>query len=365
MSFCDNLIFLIYIYSFRWVTCQLEILRPCLPPRVRRTLEELPGDLDATYERILEKIPSVNRVYTHRLLQCFFVAVRPLEVEELAEVLAIEFDAMGGIPKLTEDFRWENQEHAVLSACSSLVSIVNHRGSRRVQFSHFSVLEFLSSDRLAKSEPSVLSYYHIQPESAHTVMAQACLGALLRLDEHMDKETIESYPLADYAGEFFVAHAKAGKVLSEINNGVDNLLDPDKRHFNTWLWLQSFDWDPQYFDLNPDSSSDFGEQHSDQSNSENPIYPPPVSPLYYTLLFGHTYRAQYLIRNRPRDLGALTKTTELHCILQHSSQTPTSFGCLSIPHVSMSTAETTRTAHHCITQCTIAIRNRMKTFSIA
>ncbi len=271
---------------------------------MRRTLEELPGDLDATYERILQKIPAVNRVYTHRLLQCLSVAARPLEVEEIAEVLAIEFDVMGGIPKLTEDFRWENQEQAVLSACSSLAVIVNYRGSRRVQFSHFSVLEFLSSDRLANSESSALSYYYIQPESAHTVMAQACLGTLLRLGDHMDKGTIESYPLADYAGEFFAAHAKVGEVLSKINKGVDNLLDPDKPHFNTWLWLQSFDWDSQYFDLNPDSSSGFGDQYSDQSNSEYPIYPPRVSPLYYTLLFGHTCLAKYLIRTRPRDLGA-------------------------------------------------------------
>jgi ankyrin repeat protein len=303
-----------FLHSFRWVTCQLEILRPCLPPSVRRTIEELPGDLDATYERILEKIPSVNRVYTHRLLQCLSVAARPLEVEELAEVLTIEFDVMGGIPKLTEDFRWENQEQAVLSACSSLAVIVNYRGSRRVQFSHFSVLEFLSSDRLANSESSALSYYYIQRESAHAVMTQACLGTLLRLGDHMDKETIESYPLADYAGEFFVAHAKVGEVLSKINNGVDNLLDPDRPHINTWLWLQSFDWDSQYFDLNPDSSSDFGDQYSDQSNSEYPIYPPRVSPLYYTLLFGHTYLAQYLIRNRPGDLGAtdICGRTALH-----------------------------------------------------
>jgi ankyrin repeat protein len=294
------------------VTCQLEILRPCLPLVVRRTLEELPGDLDATYERILENIPTVNRIYTHRLLQCLSVAARPLVVEELSEVLAINFDGAGGIPELNEECR--NQEQAVLDACSSLVIIVNYRGSRRVQFSHSSVPEFLSSDRLANSASSALSYYYIQPMSAHTVMAQACLGALLRLGDHMDKVTIESYPLADYAGEFFVAHAEVGEVLSKINNGVDNLLDPDKPHFNTWLWLQSFDWDSQCFDLNPDSSSDFGEQHSDQSNSDYPIYPPRVSPLYYTLLFGHTYLAQYLIRTCSRDLGAadLYGRTALH-----------------------------------------------------
>ena len=298
---------------FRWVTCQLAILRHCLPPSVRCTLEDLPGDLDATYERILEKIPTVNRVYAHRLLQCLSVAARPLEVQEIAEVLAIEFNVMGDIPKLSEDLRWENQEQeAVLSVCSSLVTIVDHHGSLRVQFSHFSVLEFLSSDRLANSES--LRYYYIQRESAHTVMAQVCLGALLQLDDHMDKDTIESYPLADYAGEFFVTHAKVGDVLSKISNGIDILLDPNRRHLNTWLWLQSFDWDSQYFDLDPDSSSDFGEQYFDQSISEYPIYPPRVSPLYYTLLFGHTCLAQYLIRNRTRDLCAtdICGRTALH-----------------------------------------------------
>jgi hypothetical protein len=158
---------------------------------VRRILAELPETLDETYERILREIPKTNRVHAHRLLQCLTVAVRLLKVEELAEVLAINFDAEGGIPKLNEGFRWADQEHAVLSACSSLVAIVEDRNSRRVQSSHFSVKEFLTSDRLAASAVDVLRGHHIRLEAAHTIMAQACLGVLLRLDHYMDKETIE------------------------------------------------------------------------------------------------------------------------------------------------------------------------------
>src|SRR5487761_1709829 len=131
---------------FRFVFCQLEALRPCLPPSVRRTLNELSESLDETYERILREIPKSNRIYAHRLLQCLTVAVRPLCVEELAEVLAVDFDATGGIPKLDEKLRWEDQEQAVLSACSSLIAVVKDKDSRVVQFSHFSVKEFLTSD---------------------------------------------------------------------------------------------------------------------------------------------------------------------------------------------------------------------------
>src|SRR5712691_5774812 len=132
---------------FRWVFCQLELLRQCLPASVRRILAELPESLDETYERILQEIPKSNRAHAHRLLQCLTVAVRPLRVEELAEVLAVDFDATGGIPRLNEDLRWEDQEQAVLSACSSLIAVVWEYDSRVVQFSHFSVKEFLTSPR--------------------------------------------------------------------------------------------------------------------------------------------------------------------------------------------------------------------------
>jgi hypothetical protein len=55
---------------FRWVFCQLETLRHCLPPSVRRTLDELPESLDETYERVLKEIKKPNRDHALRLLQC-------------------------------------------------------------------------------------------------------------------------------------------------------------------------------------------------------------------------------------------------------------------------------------------------------
>lgn len=183
---------LILLLRFRWAVCQLEVLRQCLAPSVRRILSELPETLDETYERILHEIPKSNRVHAHRLLQCLAVAVRPLCADELAEVLAIEFDTAGGISELNEDMRWEDQEQAVLSACSSLVAVIDDNDSRVVQFVHFSVKEFLTSDRLATSNIEG-SRYHISLERAHTIMAQVCLGVLLRLDSQTGEATIENF----------------------------------------------------------------------------------------------------------------------------------------------------------------------------
>ena len=84
-------------YRFRWVFCQLEVLRYCFPASIRQTLDRLPESLDDTYLQVLRQIPQVNQAHAHRMLQCLSVAARPLRVEELAEVLAFEFDeAQGG-----------------------------------------------------------------------------------------------------------------------------------------------------------------------------------------------------------------------------------------------------------------------------
>ncbi|KAH9039461.1 hypothetical protein EDB83DRAFT_2295745, partial [Lactarius deliciosus] len=141
---------------FRWVFCQLETLRNCLPQNVRSVLEALPKSLDETYERMLKEIGKVNPRQAYRLLQCLTVATRPLRVEELAEVLALDFDgAKDGIPALNKDWRWDDGQQGVLSTCSGLIVIVDgvdedswnrSWGHRVVQFAHFSVKEFLTSD---------------------------------------------------------------------------------------------------------------------------------------------------------------------------------------------------------------------------
>ena len=263
---------------FRWVFCQLELLRQCFPPSVRRILAELPETLDGTYERILQEIPKSNRVHAHRLLQCLTVAVRPLGVEELAEVLAVDFDATGGIPKLNEDLRWEDQEQAVLSACSSLIAVVWNGDSRMVQFSHFSVKEFLISDRLATSTIVAARDCHILLEPSHTIMAQACLSVLLHLDSNINEGRLEEFPLARYASQYFGDHVEFGNVFAHIRDGIDDLLDADKPSFATWLWVR-------------------------KGNFKEPLKRPEASPLYHVAGFGFRAMADYLISKRPEDLS--------------------------------------------------------------
>jgi len=225
----------------------------------RRTLKELPESLDEIYERVLREIKKPNRDMAHRLLQCL-VAIRPLRVVELAEVLAVDFDDGEGTPKLDSSWRWEDHEQALLLSCSSLISIVenddhvdtdgddgNYGGdasyddSRVVQFSHFSVKEFLTSSRLATPSRDVSRYY-IDLELSHTVMAQACLSILLRLDDSAEEDAVgNSSSLARYAAEHWVAHAQFQNVSSRVGKAMECLFDLDKPYFAAWLRLYDVD----------------------------------------------------------------------------------------------------------------------------
>ena len=206
-------------------------------------LDEVPDTLDETYERVLKEINKAKREHARRLLQCITVAVRPLHIAELAEVLAVDFGTTsgGGTSTLNPDWRWEDQEQAVLSTCSSLITVVGEDGDQVVHFSHFSVKEFLTSPRLADSSPDV-SGFHIPLGPAHLTLARTCLGTLLRLDDPVDESNVKDrFPLCRYAAEHWVKHAQFEDVSAQLREEMEILFDPDGPYFSAWVRVHNID----------------------------------------------------------------------------------------------------------------------------
>ena len=223
-----------------------------MPSSIRKALNELPVSLDETYDRILQNIPKQKWQHAHRLFQCMVAAIRPLRVEELAEIFAIGFGP-NAAPNLVEDWRPENPEEAVFSACSTLITIIINdsdaesdtesyaKGSKIVQFSHFSVKEYLTSDRLQISDIASIRNFYISLELAHTILARACLTVLLQLGEKADEEQIAAFPLSLYAARNWVDHANFENVASHIQNAMEDLFNPKKPHLKTWIQIHNVD----------------------------------------------------------------------------------------------------------------------------
>jgi hypothetical protein len=343
----------------------LEALRDYLPSSVRRTLRELPESLDETYERILKEITKPNRDLARRVLQCLVVATWPLRV---AEVLAVDFDDVEGIPRLNSDWRWEDQEQALLIACSSLIAIVEagdvkasdsdsdaeaNDSAREVEtgdrttMSKLAIATWRPKRTMASRIPKVViatrrstlviatwmsklaivtrrpkvtmatrvsklvirgscnsrifpsmnltssrlttasgevSNYHIDLEPAHTILAQACLGVLLQIQDDVEGCAPEDHLLARYAAEHWTTHAQFREVSSHLHKGMQYLFDANKPHFKVWLTLCDIDTnsDATFYLFTPPDNS-------------------PAAPLYYAALCGFHDLVEHLITKNSQD----------------------------------------------------------------
>ena len=261
------------------------MLRHRFPGTISRALKELPPTLDETYARILLGIDKDSQEYSHCLLECLCISIRPLRLAELANVLFILFDN-GRDPEDCIDWHSEDSQQALLSACSSLVTVVNINGSPVVQFAHFSVREFLVSDRLNEAGECLFRFC-VVPHSAHTTLARASLNTLLSLDEHVDKTAVEKHhPLAVYGARHWVDHAKFGTVLLDIQELVERLFDRNGPSFAAWVWIYDFDhpWAGQISTAQPKQ--------------------PEASPSYYASLCGVPCIVEHLAVIHPGDLNA-------------------------------------------------------------
>jgi hypothetical protein len=162
-----------------------------------------------------------------------------------------------------------------------------------VQFSHFSVKEYLTSERLATSRQDV-SRYHVTFKTAHTILAQACVSVLLQVDDHNEKDDIKkSAPLAEYAAEYWVRHAQFEDVASRIK-GMGHIFDLDWPYFAAWRRLYDID-------VIPPNGSVF---YRFRQNSK----PGANIPLYYAALCGFANLAEQLIAEHPQTIDSYFRT---------------------------------------------------------
>ncbi|KAK2052294.1 hypothetical protein LY76DRAFT_472246, partial [Colletotrichum caudatum] len=191
---------------FRWVSCQLDALEKC-PDRnsLRQTLRSLPSTLDETYARVIDKIPSEVEQTARRLLQFLVFSERPLRIEEAVDMIAIvvedrpRFDAKNRMPQPCE----------ISIYCSSLVTVVSRGGNnentevKELQLAHFSVKEYLLSDRVEQSISGTF-----RQTLARASITEVCLAYLLELNYSLSPARLrQSYPLARYAAQYWMSHA--------------------------------------------------------------------------------------------------------------------------------------------------------------
>jgi len=248
---------------FRWAVCQLDTLGKCRNRlALRKSLASLPPTLDETYDRILSAINEDDSKYAARILRWLTFSSRPLLVEEISEIVAIdvERDPMFDRQEVLED------PLEALNICSSLVTLVaseefgeefsdvasghvSDSATEVIVLAHFSVKEYLISERIRQGRAA---RYSMQDVSCNEIITKSCLGYLLQFQqqsEPLSEENIQDYKLARYSAEFWTTHAQAAMNETETWSqlAMELLLTENGAYLN---WIRIHDIDDAYSGTN-------------------------------------------------------------------------------------------------------------------
>ncbi|KAH0538097.1 hypothetical protein FGG08_005309 [Glutinoglossum americanum] len=238
---------------------------------LRQTLASTPKALDLTYGQILLKIDKKYSQMALKILQWLVYSARPLQVKEAAEALAVDVEAN---PRFDAERRLIDPRN-VLAICSSLVTTTTERmeGSHskaaetELRLAHFSVREFLMSDRI---QDGPARQYSTQEIPANVSIAEICLAYLLQFDkdDSLTSETVKDFPLARYAAQYWTQHARVAKRdASTLHRLIMELFLSKRDAYVNWIRL--FDPDSPY-------------REPDIMRGSNSV----ATPLYYASLAG-------------------------------------------------------------------------------
>jgi ankyrin repeat protein len=235
-----------------------------------KTLQSLPMTLDATYDRMLASINPELKDFARRLLILLCFSATPLRVCELTESLAISVDGDGGYFDFGDKM---SGVHDLLTICPGMIKVeekenvrqsaltqerdsdfsnrailtrVKNADRRIVSLAHFSVREYLVSDRVLQYGKSC--EFHLQPSLCHAWIAKICLIYLSMpgfqlpyLDLFRRDWYTGTFDFFPYASQNWADHGtRSGQELS--------LVPLVKKIFNSGsIHIASFSLDEDYF----------------------------------------------------------------------------------------------------------------------
>ena len=293
-------------------------------------MNSLPETLDETYDRILCQIDPLFKREVLHILQWLTCSLRPLSLDEVAEIVAFDVDS-------DDKFNCENrlaEPKDVLNMCSSLVINIEtnsdddeevnmktdsdydeiiptastSRARVMVRLAHFSVKEYLVSDRIRTGSAA---FFSIEEEASNARIGATGLSCLLLHDEVSflsSNEFWTEFPLARYSAEFWHKHLSAiggTALLTPLTLATQLFLSKDKMR----NWIALWDLDSKFkadLDFGPHIELDFRVTRELGVKS-------PGSALYYAVLSGLKSLVEALIElqeDRNSQAGA-TRDREL------------------------------------------------------
>jgi ankyrin repeat protein len=191
--------------TFLWVGFAMhELLQKETCSEILEVLRDLPSGLPAIYSRMLLQIPVKRRAVSRAILHWVTLALRPLELQELAAAIGLQALPLITVEQATRD---------AIALCGPLLKIRD----QKVGFVHKSARDYLLKKNHG-SDPA-LKALSFDPESGHLELTRKCLDCIAQselrnrtIDLDAKPELGES-PLLRYAARHWPKHARKCSIL--------------------------------------------------------------------------------------------------------------------------------------------------------
>ncbi|KAI4280180.1 MAG: hypothetical protein L6R38_004651 [Xanthoria sp. 2 TBL-2021] len=235
------------------------------------TLRSLPATLNERYAQILGNIDIAHRKLAIKTFQWIIYSERPINLDEMADILAIDVAADPGF----DASRRLVEPEEVIRICCNLINVgplgQKHIPKIGVRFAHLSVKEYLLSNQVQAGPMADFTLQHLD---AHNIIAQDCLiylshvkdvydvkgrkmfgivvepgdrlsemSALQRIEwaENFHEELQAALPLLQYASKYWTGHVRiAGEKSEQLFQLMVEAFEPDT--FEAWYFHVDSGW---------------------------------------------------------------------------------------------------------------------------
>jgi ankyrin repeat domain-containing protein 50 len=249
---------------------------------------------------MLSKIDAASIEYARQILMWLCFAKRPLTVREVIDGVIVE---PGDNPRVNLKRRLQDGDD-ILHICPGFIDVetspdrtprtyTQNNMARRVRITHYSVQEYLESDRIRQQTAAI---FGMQSTTSNLEAAQICLVYLLDTTLSESKLTaakLDKFPFADYAAKNWYEHYKSGDGEgSPVDLLIMQLFGGQQVAFQNWIKIHDPDRHYSIYDFERDSDDI-------------------ASPVYYASLLGLRHVLCGLLETKREGDAQTSKSQEL------------------------------------------------------
>lgn len=186
--------------------CQFENLQNLSSKEaVRRALGDLPSGLDSTYDRILLSIDANFQPQVIASLKWLAFSIGPLNLDQLAEIFMLPSKSDDGFDSMSRLF-------SSIDVLKYFPGLIVTEGSpinsdSLIRLAHFSIKEYLTSDRILQSRSSVFAFTEAD---AHVHIGRLCLAYHLHKSSAIETLNEEDQHYSFYHEDDLAGYARIG-----------------------------------------------------------------------------------------------------------------------------------------------------------